>query len=388
MQKSPPTLIFSAPIRSASRSPAHPDVCQHLGKVVQELVDTEKSYVKDLLCLFDTYLTPLQSQTFLSQDEMEALFGSLPEMLDVQRVFLQTLEDRIQSCPNFSSLESPGQFKNLLCSLGGSFLFYADHFKHYGSFCANHIKVQKVLERAKTDRAFKEFLEAKNPTNQHSSSLESYLIKPVQRLLKYPLLLRELGVALPVVPGQAVALRAMEAVAAHVNQMQQICEDFGAVFEQLAAEQTGPHRQVTQISMAELLLHSQVVWLNPLPGLGRRKNPGSRSLVLFKRAVVLVRRDSRVKRRLVGFTNPPLMGAAPRSADLDAYSFSCLIPVSAVQVRHGDALAGESLDRRGCFWELVHCPPEGEGPETVFQLCSRLDTHTHTHTHTHTQSHF
>lgn len=36
------------------------------------------------------------------------------------------------------------------------------------------------------------FLEAKNPTNQHSSSLESYLIKPVQRLLKYPLLLREL----------------------------------------------------------------------------------------------------------------------------------------------------------------------------------------------------
>lgn len=27
-------------------SPAHPDVCQHLRRVVQELVDTEKSYVK------------------------------------------------------------------------------------------------------------------------------------------------------------------------------------------------------------------------------------------------------------------------------------------------------------------------------------------------------
>lgn len=27
---------------------------------------------------------------------------------------------------------------------------------------------------------------------QHSSTLESYLIKPVQRVLKYPLLLREL----------------------------------------------------------------------------------------------------------------------------------------------------------------------------------------------------
>ncbi len=42
---------------------------------------------------------------------MEALFGSLPEMLDFQRVFLQTLEERIASCPNFSHLETPGQFK-------------------------------------------------------------------------------------------------------------------------------------------------------------------------------------------------------------------------------------------------------------------------------------
>lgn len=37
--------------------------------------------------------------------------------------------------------------KTLLFSLGGSFLYYADHFKHYSGFCANHIKVQKVLER-------------------------------------------------------------------------------------------------------------------------------------------------------------------------------------------------------------------------------------------------
>ena len=46
-----------------------------------------------------------------SLPQMEALFGSLPEMLDFQRVFLQTLEERIASCPDFSSLETPGQFK-------------------------------------------------------------------------------------------------------------------------------------------------------------------------------------------------------------------------------------------------------------------------------------
>lgn len=45
---------------------------------------------------------------------------------------------------------------------------------------------------AKTDPAFKAFLDAQNPKQQHSSTLESYLIKPIQRVLKYPLLLREL----------------------------------------------------------------------------------------------------------------------------------------------------------------------------------------------------
>lgn len=50
----------------------------------------------------------------------------------------------------------------------------------------------RLFSPAKTDRSFKEFLDARNPTKQHSSTLESYLIKPVQRVLKYPLLLREL----------------------------------------------------------------------------------------------------------------------------------------------------------------------------------------------------
>lgn len=44
----------------------------------------------------------------------------------------------------------PISSQKLLFSLGGSFLYYADHFKLYSGFCANHIKVQKVLERGTT----------------------------------------------------------------------------------------------------------------------------------------------------------------------------------------------------------------------------------------------
>ncbi|XP_030577346.1 T-lymphoma invasion and metastasis-inducing protein 2-like isoform X2 [Archocentrus centrarchus] len=343
-------------------SPAQLSVCQRLRKVIQELVDTEKSYVKDLVCLFDIYLTPLQKETFLSKDEMEALFGSLPEMLEFQRVFLQTLEERIAACPNFSSLETPEQFKKLLFSLGGSFLYYADHFKLYSGFCANHIKVQKVLERAKTDTAFKHFLETRNPTNQHSSSLESYLIKPVQRVLKYPLLLRELvsltDTESPEHAHLTEALRAMEKVASHINEMQKIYEDYGCVFDQLAAEQSRANKQVTEVSMGEFLVHSSVVWLNPLPSLGRLRKEPELTLFVFKRAVILVyRENSKLKKRMT----------SSRSADLDPFRFRWLIPVSAVQVRPASITGSEDP----CVWELVHSRSEVEGrPETVFQLCS------------------
>ena len=44
------------------------------------------------------------------------------------------------------------------------------------------------------NQALQEFLLSCNPKQQHSTALESYLIKPIQRILKYPLLLTQLKV--------------------------------------------------------------------------------------------------------------------------------------------------------------------------------------------------
>ncbi|XP_048392105.1 rho guanine nucleotide exchange factor TIAM2 isoform X2 [Stegostoma tigrinum] len=345
----------------------HLSDAERLRKVIHELIDTEKSYVKDLNCLFEVYLDPLQNETFLTQDEMESLFGSLPEMLQFQKMFLQTLDDGIALSPDFSKLETPSQFKKLLFSLGGSFLYYADHFKLYSGFCANHRKAQKVLERAKTYKAFKEFLDARNPTKQHSFTLESYLIKPVQRVLKYPLLLKEL-VSLTDAESEehyhlTEALKAMEKVASHINEMQKIYDDYGMVFDQLVAEQPGTKKEVTELSMGELLLYSSVTWLNPFPSLSRLRKDPELTVFVFKRAVILVYKE------LYKFKKKT--GTIPRSAyihgDIDQFKFRWLIPLSALQVRLGNAAGTDT----NCIWELIHTKSELEGrPETIFQLCS------------------
>nr|CAD7256681.1 unnamed protein product [Timema shepardi] len=165
---------------------------EKLRKVVLELVDTERTYVKHLNNLLENYLEPLKKETFLSNAEINALFGNIQEIVAFQRQFLQNLDEALELEPDFNKFEHSSQFKNILFSVGSAFLYYVNHFKLYSSFCASHSKAQKVLHPNEGNQSLQEFLAARNPRQQHSSTLESYLIKPIQRILKYPLLLQQL----------------------------------------------------------------------------------------------------------------------------------------------------------------------------------------------------
>nr|XP_005548893.2 rho guanine nucleotide exchange factor TIAM1 isoform X2 [Macaca fascicularis] len=336
-----------------------------LRKVICELLETERTYVKDLNCLMERYLKPLQKETFLTQDELDVLFGNLTEMVEFQVEFLKTLEDGVRLVPDLEKLEKVDQFKKVLFSLGGSFLYYADRFKLYSAFCASHTKVPKVLVKAKTDTAFKAFLDAQNPKQQHSSTLESYLIKPIQRILKYPLLLRELFALTDAESEEHyhldVAIKTMNKVASHINEMQKIHEEFGAVFDQLIAEQTGEKKEVADLSMGDLLLHTTVIWLNPPASLGKWKKEPELAAFVFKTAVVLVYKDgSKQKKKLVGSHRLSIY------EDWDPCRFRHMIPTEALQVR---ALASTDADANAVC-EIVHVKSESEGrPERVFHLC-------------------
>lgn len=87
-----------------------------LRKVICELLETERTYVKDLNCLMERYLKPLQKETFLTQDELDVLFGNLTEMVEFQVEFLKTLEDGVRLIPDLEKLEKVDQFKvTLMC---------------------------------------------------------------------------------------------------------------------------------------------------------------------------------------------------------------------------------------------------------------------------------
>ncbi|KAL5009978.1 hypothetical protein ScPMuIL_012283, partial [Solemya velum] len=85
---------------------------QKLRKVIMELIDTERAYVKDLNCLTERYLEPLKEETFLTSDEIEQLFGNIQEIVQFQRQFLLSLEEGIQLESEFFTTEDPNLLRD------------------------------------------------------------------------------------------------------------------------------------------------------------------------------------------------------------------------------------------------------------------------------------
>ncbi|XP_061171231.1 protein still life, isoform SIF type 1-like isoform X4 [Saccostrea echinata] len=346
---------------------------QKLRKVIMELIETERAYVKDLNCLTEQYLIPLQSATFLTSGEIQQLFGNIQEIVAFQRQFLISLEEAIQLQGEFFQTEDPKVFRDLelrrvLFSLGGSFLYYANHFKVYSSFCASHSRTQKILNPVAND-ALKAFLHARNPEQQHSATLESYLIKPIQRILKYPLLLQQLcNLTDPDTDEHhhlSEANKGMEAVAEHINEMQKIFEEYGTVFDELCKvfRDTYPHKKAVDLSVGELQMYGTVEWCNLCDSLGKiKKGLDLENIVfVFKSGVVFVCRE-KIKKKVK---------TKDKRGVTEIYEcqerFRTVIPVQEVQVQ-----SGKVGDMDGHYWwDLIHSRSDKEGrPERVYEFCN------------------
>ncbi|KAK2715335.1 protein still life, isoform SIF type 1-like isoform X2 [Artemia franciscana] len=321
-----------------------------LRKVLKELVGTERTYVQHLNCLLENYLEPLQKQTLLSTAEINALFGNIREIVAFQRLFLAGLESALDSEPNLEELDRAEQFQDVLCSVAGTFLRYVYHFRLYSSFCASHSKAQKILHPVEGSSALQAFLAARNPGHQHSSTLESHLIRPIQRVLHYPLLLTQLKTLTMAGTEEYKkideALRGMERVAEHINEMQRIHEEYGAIFEHLARQHQRTTKQAIDLSPGALLHYGGVEWLNLTEFLGKVKRGlelHAMTFVFSSAVIFLCKERLRQKRKIMSVSSRP-------NGEVEVIRYQVLIPVSEVQVRSAATKSPESNYR----WELVH----------------------------------
>lgn len=138
--------------------------------IVAELVETERKYVQDLENLHDLKQN-LEQKNFIAGDVVHNIFLNINAILDFQRRFLIKIE---------TTNTQPDEEQEW----GLPFANYEESFGIYQPFIANQQKAA-ALQREEFDK----IILAQHPVAQEASALDGFLLKPMQRLVKYPQLL-------------------------------------------------------------------------------------------------------------------------------------------------------------------------------------------------------
>ncbi|KAI8369846.1 hypothetical protein EDC96DRAFT_552549 [Choanephora cucurbitarum] len=184
-------------------------------KVVMELLETERKYVQDMEIL-QNYMRELQHKKIVSPDTIHYLFGNLNALVDFQRRFLIQMEEIAEKQPEEQRI-------------GYLFLQMEEYFCVYEPYCANYYSAQDLVVQ-ETPR-----LQQLNHILNPIYELPSLLIKPVQRICKYPLLLQELVRSTDsswlYYHELQQSLESMKRVTERINETQRQCENMQSVQE-------------------------------------------------------------------------------------------------------------------------------------------------------------
>ncbi|KYO25084.1 dynamin-binding protein isoform A [Alligator mississippiensis] len=155
-------------------------------KVAAELLQTERDYLRDLDMCVQRVLVPLQ-QAQVQGVDFEGLFGNIQTVISFTKQLLGALEASDAVGPVF--LAHRAELEDV-----------------YKVYCQNHDEAIALLEAYEKDeriqRHLLDFLETLRSLYSEWGcsnyiNLGSFLIKPVQRVMRYPLLLMELLSATP-----------------------------------------------------------------------------------------------------------------------------------------------------------------------------------------------
>ncbi|XP_007452130.1 PREDICTED: proto-oncogene DBL isoform X2 [Lipotes vexillifer] len=147
--------------------------------VLNELVQTEKVYVRELFAVLLGYREEMDNPEMfdlippLLRNKKDVLFGNMAEIYEFHNnIFTSSLENCVVAPER----------------VGPCFLERKDDFQMYAKYCQNKPRSEAIWKKY-SECAF--FQECQRKL-KHRLGLDSYLLKPVQRITKYQLLLKEL----------------------------------------------------------------------------------------------------------------------------------------------------------------------------------------------------
>ncbi|XP_070800205.1 rho guanine nucleotide exchange factor 17 [Pituophis catenifer annectens] len=167
----------------SSRTKPQVDMRKH---VTMTLLDTEQSYVESLRTLMQGYMKPLkqpENSTLCDPSLVDEIFDQIPELLEHHEEFLEDVSECVH---NWHEKQKVGEI--LVES------FSKDNLVNiYSAYIDNFLNAKDAIRIAKEARpAFMKFLAQSMRENKEKQALSDLLIKPVQRIPRYELLVKDL----------------------------------------------------------------------------------------------------------------------------------------------------------------------------------------------------
>ncbi|XP_040108601.1 rho guanine nucleotide exchange factor 1 isoform X2 [Oryx dammah] len=158
-------------------------------EVISELLVTEAAHVRMLRVLHDVFYQPMAEGGFYSQEELQNIFPSLDELIEVHSLFLDCLMKRRQDSGYL--IEEIGDV--LLAQFDGAegswFQKISSRFCSHQSFALEQLKAKQRKEPR-----FCTFVQdAESRPRCRRLQLKDMIPTEMQRLTKYPLLLQSIG---------------------------------------------------------------------------------------------------------------------------------------------------------------------------------------------------
>ncbi|KAM9333538.1 uncharacterized protein spata13 [Pholidichthys leucotaenia] len=246
--------------------------------VVQEILDTERIYIKHLKDICEGYIRQCRKRLdMFTELQLKTIFSNIEDIYKFHRQFLRELERKYnQDQPHLSEI-------------GSCFLLQGEGFSIYSEYCNNHPAACAELQRLMKSGKYKHFFEACRLRQQMIDiSIAGFLLTPVQKICKYPL---QLGELLKYTSkdhsdhsGVSKAYEAMKNVASLINERKRRLESIDTIAHWQVAISDWEGSDVLERS-------SELIHSGELTRIVRQGKMQQRSFFLFDHQLVYCKKD-------------------------------------------------------------------------------------------------
>nr|XP_045581169.1 uncharacterized protein LOC123744982 isoform X1 [Procambarus clarkii]XP_045581170.1 uncharacterized protein LOC123744982 isoform X1 [Procambarus clarkii] len=190
---------------------------QERKEILTEIMETEIKYGRDLRVMVDEFYRPILVAGLLSHDQLRGIFLNVEELVEHNRGFSLQLRDALEIALD------QGDEDLLTVNVAKLFLHAAPMLHAFENYCVRQGSASILLQTLEKERELlRIFLKVSQMENTllRRMNLHSFLMVPVQRVTKYPLLLARLYKTTPPThPSREDCRRAKEKIELHLQHM-------------------------------------------------------------------------------------------------------------------------------------------------------------------------